>query len=69
LDTAFTEDIHRRWPINPRGLIKPVETPRSAGSGLAGKLAAAQQHAAALQIAPAFIALLTGARILLVDDV
>ena len=69
LDAAATEDIHRRWPIHPRGLVKPVDTPRSAGNGLAGKLAAAHQHAGALQVAAGLIPLLANARILLVDDV
>ena len=69
LDAAVTEDVHRRWPIYPRGLVKPNETPRSAGNGFAAKMAAAQQHAAVLQVAQPVVAALAGARILLVDDV
>lgn len=69
LDAAATEDVHRRWPIHSRGLVKPVETPRSAGGSLAAKLAAAQQHAAVLQVAQPLLPALAGARVLLVDDV
>lgn len=71
LQVAMTEDIHRRWPIYPAALIKPVATPSSAGKGRAAKLAAAQEHAHSLQlnIAPHAGPPLAGARILLVDDI
>jgi predicted amidophosphoribosyltransferase len=71
LRVAATEDIHRRWPIYPDALVKPVETPPSAGKGLQAKLAAAEAHALALQLAadPHAGPPLPGARILLVDDI
>lgn len=69
LDAAATEDVHRRWPILPRGLVKPVETPRSAGGSLSAKLDAAAQHAFALRVAEPVIMRLASARVLLVDDV
>jgi predicted amidophosphoribosyltransferase len=65
LDAAATEDIHRRWPIHPRGLTKPVATAPSAGGSWTAKQQAAQAHANALQPAVP----LTGGRILLVDDI
>lgn len=71
LRAAATEDIHRRWPIHPNALIKPVETPRSAGQSLENKIIAAQEHAAALVLAdpPDAPPPLTDATILLVDDI
>lgn len=71
LGVAATEDIHRRWPIFPGALVKPVDTPASAGSRLPEKIAAAEEHARVLQLAPAPLAgpPLPGARILLVDDI
>jgi predicted amidophosphoribosyltransferase len=65
LRAAQVEDVSRRWPIQPQGLLKTVDTPRSAGHGWADKQTAAQQHAAAL----AATVPLTGTRILLFDDV
>lgn len=71
LRAAATEDIHRRWPIYPDALIKPVETPRSAGQSWENKIIAAQQHADALALAdpPDAPPPLTTAKILLVDDI
>lgn len=71
LQVAATEDIHRRWPIYPVALVKPVATQPSAGKGWQAKLAAAQEHARALQLnaAPHAGPPLAGARILLVDDI
>ena len=61
---AATEDVHRRWPIVLNGLIKPVDTPRSAGNSFAIKQANAQAHADAIQATVP----LARANILLVDD-
>ncbi|GAB1646846.1 ComF family protein [Krasilnikovia sp. MM14-A1259] len=71
LQAAKTEDIHGRWPIYPVALVKPVETPPSAGKGWQAKLDAAFEHARVLQLsaAPDSGPALRGARILLVDDI
>ncbi len=61
---AATEDIHRRWPIFPYGLVKPIDTPQSAGRDFAAKQAAAAAHADAVQATIP----LAGARVLLADD-
>jgi predicted amidophosphoribosyltransferase len=71
LSIAATEDIHRRWPIYPNTLIKPRETPRSAGQSRRSKALAAQQHADSLLLAdpPDAPPPLNNATILLVDDI
>jgi predicted amidophosphoribosyltransferase len=71
LDVAGTEDVAGRWPIFPRALVKPIDTPASAGKGMQAKLEAANAHAQALQLAAGLDAgpPLHGARILLVDDI
>jgi predicted amidophosphoribosyltransferase len=71
LSIAATEDVHRRWPIYPNALIKPEETPRSAGQSRRAKAIAAQQHADALILAdpPDAPPPLNNATILLVDDI
>jgi predicted amidophosphoribosyltransferase len=65
LAAAATEDIHRRWPIYPRGLTKPVDTPPSARGSWSAKQLAAQAHANALRT----MVPLSGAQVLLVDDI
>ncbi|MFC4065063.1 ComF family protein [Actinoplanes subglobosus] len=71
LSIAAIEDIHRRWPIYPNALIKPEETPRSAGQNRRAKAIAAQQHADAIMLAdpPDTPPPLKNAKILLVDDI
>jgi hypothetical protein len=71
LQVADTEDVAGRWPIFPRALVKPIETPPSAGRGLQAKLEAAEAHAQVLQLAagPDAGPPLPGGRILLVDDI
>jgi len=64
LQYALTEDVHRRWPIYPAGLVKHVDTPKSAAGNYAAKQMAANAHAAAIQVTVP----LAGARVLLVDD-
>lgn len=71
LSIAATEDIHRRWPIYPNALVKPEETPKSAGQGRKAKAVAAQQHADVLVLAdpPDSPPPLSDAAVLLVDDI
>jgi predicted amidophosphoribosyltransferase len=71
LSVAVIEDLQRRWPIYPNALIKPEETPRSAGQNRRAKAIAAQQHADSLLLAdpPDAPPPLTNATILLVDDI
>lgn len=69
LEVAAAEDVHRRWPIHPAGLVKTRKTPRSAGGGLEAKIEAARLHAAAVRVAPELRGHLDGARVLLIDDV
>lgn len=60
---TLTEDVHRRWPINLGGLVKPVDTSRSAGNAYAIKHANAVAHGAAIHVQTP----LAGAHVLLVD--
>ncbi|WP_157441209.1 ComF family protein [Actinoplanes awajinensis] len=71
LTAAATEDIHHRWPIYPKALIKSIDTPKSAGQSLLAKSRAAQEHAAAIRLAdpPDAAPPLPGARVLIIDDI
>jgi predicted amidophosphoribosyltransferase len=69
LAAAQQDDVDELWPIFPRGLVKRQPTPRSAGGRLASKIAAAEQHAAAVGTSRDIFEYLGGARVLLVDDV
>ncbi|MFF9244540.1 ComF family protein [Streptomyces sp. NPDC014776] len=71
MDAAYTEDMRRAFPLSPPGahrLVKRTETARSANRTLEEKRAAAIAHAAALTWT-GDIDDITGATILLVDDV
>ena len=68
VDAAIPEDSRGRWPFDlphHRTWVKLRATGRSAGGGWDQKVAAAREHAAALQIRGQ----VAGSRILLVDDI
>jgi predicted amidophosphoribosyltransferase len=71
LSMAAIEDIHRRWPLYPNALVKPAETPRSAGQSRKAKMVSAQLHADTLILAdpPDAPPPLQDGTILLVDDI
>ncbi|PJE98130.1 hypothetical protein CUT44_08715 [Streptomyces carminius] len=71
MDAAYTEDVTRAFPLSPPGahrLVKETETPRSANRSLEDKRAVAAAHAAVLRWT-GDTGDITGATILLVDDV